>query len=678
MSIEHENLHSADGKPNTDSHEKENETPQPVLPKEEITAKEEPAPADFDHEADKDQKSESKETPDSHDLHEEESKKIPTKDYDSLSISQLVGEANLLLNNHPVDKLKQAFHLIKEAFNKQFHELEENAKTKFKEQGGSEIDFRFSNKDKTDFDKIYREFRNRLHDFYKSMERQQEVSLKEREEIINELHALYTEPAHDNKEIFSKFRELKTRWHNAGRIAKAKADNIFKTYYFHLDNFYKFLDLNQDLRKMDYEHNLEIRKSIIARAEKLLNEENIQKALNELQYLHRMWKEEAVPVAEEFRETTWEKFKELTNKIHHRKEELNEQLLQQQQENLAIKHDIIEQIKSVLNDISSSKSHNAWQKSIKKVNALREKFLSVGRVPRADNQPTWDKFKEATRNFNHQKNIFYKALKSEQMKNLELKRKLIDIANEHKNSENWSESVKVVKKIQSEWKKIGHVPRKHSEKIWQEFSAANNLFFDRFKNRNNKKLEAQKDNLIQKQALLEEIEKAEKPTEKEDLLQWLNEQSIKWSSIGFVPNGKQSINKDFTKLTEKILKEAGLDAHAIEEAKWDSQLKQVKTQLDANLLRSLKIDVRKQMDETQKELTQLQNNLAFFSNADDSNPLFKNAINNIEKQVSKLDRLKAKFEDLRHINLAMLEKHQEEEKEKEEKETPPEKEKEEE
>ena len=75
---------------------------------------------------------------------------------------------------------------------------------------------------------------------------------------------------------------------------------------------------------MDYAHNLEVRHSIIKRAEELVKEDNVQKALNELQYLHRLWKEEAVPVAEEHREPTWQVFKELTNKIHDRKSEISE------------------------------------------------------------------------------------------------------------------------------------------------------------------------------------------------------------------------------------------------------------------------------------------------------------------------------------------------------------------
>lgn len=604
---------------------------------------------DFDDTADHDQAHNDEETSEE----EDENETVPIKDYEEMSLADLVKEAKNLISNFSPLLLREAFGGLRDAFRKKASEIEATAKEKFLEEGGNVIDFRHENPHGTSFFDIYAEFRSKVDAHYKAQEAQQEKNLKEREAIINELKALYTEPSENNAQIFKKFRDLKTRWHNAGRIPKAQAANLFKTYYFHLDNFNEFLDLNQELRKMDYEHNLEVRHSIIDRAKALLKEDNVQKALNELQYLHRMWKEEGVPVAEEMREPTWLEFKELTNKIHDRKTELNEQLQKKQLDNLAKKNEVIRKIGSLIEG-DLPKSHNAWQKKIKEMKALRDEFFALGRVPREHNQPTWEAFKEASKVFNHEKNSFYKNMKSEQMDNLEKKRKLVEIANQHKDSTDWNNSVQVVKRIQSEWKKIGHVPRKFSDKIWKEFSAANNHFFDRYKNRNNERLEKQQENLDKKLALLEEMKSAEKPNDKNDLLVWINEYSVKWSTIGYVPNGKQDINKEFTSLSEKILEAAGLDKNAIDKAQWDSQLDRIKTTLDEEALRNLKYDTRKQIDDVQKDVTHLQTNLAFFSNADENNPLFKNAIQNIENKVNELKALESKYDDLKHINLEAI------------------------
>lgn len=610
---------------------------------------------DFDESADHDQGAN-----DVDETSEEEEEKVPIKDYEEMSLADMVKEAKTLISSFSPFILRDAFTNLRDAFRKTSEEIESSAKEKFLEEGGNIIDFRHENQFGTQFFDIYAEYKSKIDAHFKAQEAQQEANLKERENIINELKALYTEPSENNSQIFKKFRDLKTRWHNAGRVPKAQAGNIFKTYYFHLDNFNEFLDLNQELRKMDYEHNLSIRHSIIERAQALLEEENVQKALNELQYLHRMWKEEAVPVAEEHREPTWLRFKDLTNKIHDRKTELNEQLQKKQLENLEKKREIIHKISNLIEE-DLPKSHNAWQKKIKEMKSLRDEFFAIGRVPRENNQPTWDEFKAASKTFNHEKNAFYKNMKAEQMENLEKKRKLIEIANQHKDSSDWNESVQVVKKIQSDWKKIGHVPRKFSDKIWKEFSQANNHFFDRYKNRNNEKLEKQQDNLDQKVAILEEMKNADKPTEKNELLKWINEYSVKWSTIGFVPNGKQDINKEFNSLTEKFLMDAGLDKNAVEQAQWENELDRVKSNLDENALRNLRYDIRKRIDEVQKEVTHLQTNLAFFSNADENNPLFKNAIQNIENKVNELKGFESKYDDLKHINLEAIAANQESE-----------------
>src|SRR5690606_19787771 len=109
-------------------------------------------------------------------------------------------------------------------------------------------------------------------------------------------------------------------------------------------------------------------------------------------------------------------------------------------------------------DYSQNKLHSHWQKSIKAVNTLREKFFSIGRVPQENNQEVWDKFKSVTRNFNKQKNEFYKNIKKEQHENLLKKRALIDKARELKDSNDFervtpmrSEERRVGKECRSRW-----------------------------------------------------------------------------------------------------------------------------------------------------------------------------------------------------------------------------------
>ena len=135
------------------------------------------------------------------------------------------------------------------------------------------------------------------------------------------------------------------------------------------------------------------RRHIIARAKELENEPSIQKVLNELQYLHKLWKEEAEPVAEEFRDSTWEEFKEISNQLHSRKEELSKQIEEIQRQNLELKMKIITQIQELV-DAGDRGGHTFWQNAILRVEEMRSEFLKLGSVPRKLSTKNWNELRE--------------------------------------------------------------------------------------------------------------------------------------------------------------------------------------------------------------------------------------------------------------------------------------------
>ncbi|MDX9704929.1 MAG: DUF349 domain-containing protein [Weeksellaceae bacterium] len=580
---------------------------------------------------------------------EEEEDEIPFKNYDELSLSVLVGEAKNMLKNHPARLLREHFNQIREVIKEKLQEEEQEKREAFLSEGGEVADFHFDQPIRREFNAIYNDYRKQLEAYYKEQEKKQQENLTERLQIIEELKALYQDINEDNSNIFVKFRNLKTRWHNAGNIPRAQAGNVFKTYFHHLDNFYEYLDLNKELREMDYSHNLQMRESIIKRAEELVQEDNVQKALNELQYLHRLWKEEAVPVAEELREPTWQKFKELTNKIHDRKTEISERQKKEQTENLHKKQEIITEIQNLYQN-SAKKSHGEWQSGIRKLNALREKFIAIGRVPREANQKTWNEFKAATREFNHNKNEFYKTLKAEQQANLDKKMELLNIAKEHAQSSDWANSVQVIKRIQSDWKKIGHVPRKFSDSIWKEFKVACNQFFDNYKERGNKASAEFEANLAKKQAVLDELKNFKVSEDMKANMDAINELNVRWGTLGKVPASKMNINTEFSKEIGKLIKSFGLTDNEVQDFKMASLVEQIKSGQDDRLLDDEIRKTRKTIEELEKEINQLETNIGFFSNADADNPLLKDVFKQIEEKRRRLTESEIRLRKLHRID----------------------------
>lgn len=574
---------------------------------------------------------------------------IPLKNYDGLSLNELIKEAKSLLQNHPVKQLRDHVVAIRDAVKRMLEEDEAAQKEAFLESGGEAADFYYENPLRREFNLVYNEYRKKLDNFYKEQEEVQKKNLAERLKIIDELKSLYLETSENSSNIFSQFRNLKTRWHNAGPVPKAQAGNVFRTYFHHLDNFYEYLNLNKELREMDYAHNLEVRESIIKRAEELVKEENVQKALNELQYLHRLWKEEAVPVAEELREPTWQRFKALTHKIHERKAELSEKIKREHEENLKKKQEIVAQIKELAQN-AEKKSHGEWQSSIKKLNSLRDTFLTIGRVPKEFNNQMWDAFKSATKEFNHVKNEFYKNLKSEQQRNLEKKQELLQIAKKHAESSDWNNSVQVIKRIQADWKKIGHVPRKYSDAIWKEFKDACNLFFERYKERNNQANQVFEDNYLKKETLLKELDSFQISGDPQADLNAINDFNVKWNSIGKVPSNKLQINNEFNKKVSEIVKSLGLSQNEIQDFKMASLIEQIKSNQDLRLLDDEIRKTRKSIDEVEKEINQLETNVGFFGNANPDNPLLRDVYKQIEEKRSKLTELEIRLRKLHQID----------------------------
>lgn len=574
---------------------------------------------------------------------------ISFKDYETFSFDVLINEAKNLLSKYDVQEIREHFNQIRDAFKAKLEEDEAAKKEAFLSEGGDELDFKYETSFRAKFNAVYNDFKNQLAVFHKENEKKESDNLKERLEIIDELKALYQEPSDSSAAMFKKFRELKTRWHNAGRIPSKNAENVFKNFFFHLDNFYTYLDMNKELQTLDYAHNLEVRQSIIKRAEELIGEQNVQKALNELQYLHRLWKEEAVPVQEDLREPTWQKFKELTNKIHDRKGELNEKIKQEQKDNLEKKNQIITRIKEI-SEQATTKSHGDWQKAISEINSLRENFITIGRVPKDKNSATWEAFKEVTRQFNHIKNDFYKNLKSEQQLNLEKKLALLEIAKQHTDSTDWNASVQVIKKIQNDWKKIGHVPRKNSDKIWKEFKDTCNQFFDRYKKRHEQANQKMEQNLEKKQAFLDDFKNQTISENKEEALKQLEEIQHNWTSLGKVPSEKTSINQEFTDVYHKKLDALNLSKNELNDYKLKSFVNKVKSGNNGNLLDDEIRKTRKIIEDLEKEINQLDNNVHFFSNANENNPLLKDVYKQIDDKRKKLIEAEIKLKTLFNID----------------------------
>ena len=549
---------------------------------------------------------------------------------DTLSVKELLSEMESIVNKPDAGAHAKKFNQLKDKAHHLIQDEIADKKHDFVEEGNDMENFSYEHPEQSKYSALVSIFKEKLDAFNKNQEKEHQENLEKRNQIIEKLKNLYinTEP---NTNLFRAIREIKEEWANAGAVAKSEFKNLNHNYFHHLNQFYQMLDLNKEYREQEYAHNLEKRKSIIARAEELINEASVQKALNELQYLHRLWKEEAEPVAEEFRDSTWEVFKEISNKIHERKSELLAQIEVEQQKALEKKNEIIAKLK----DFASSKeaiTHNYWQQAIKQVEQLRSEFLKLGNVPKKLSNQNWTEFKTALRAFNTKKNDFYKNLKNSQHVNLEEKQKLISIAQDNMHSEDWDTAVPLFKKLQEDWKNIGHVPKNQANKVWNDFRDACNTFFNNFREKNASTTDDWKQNYHQKKALLEELKQI---NDEEGSIEKIEQIKSSWDSIGKVPRNKMSINNEFNKVLKEKLKLNKINVFDLKE----------ENLTEAQLTDKAR-KIKSQIADLEAEVVKLENNINFFNNPSRENPLLKDTYDKIDEKKALIESLKQSLHKL--------------------------------
>ncbi|MDB4270401.1 DUF349 domain-containing protein, partial [Flavobacteriaceae bacterium] len=395
-----------------------------------------------------------------------------------LSIDALVDLLSNVTTRDDWFKNHKQIQSINSVFEEKFQADLEINKQSFIKEGGNEIDFYFKPEYKKKFDQIGYDYREKRRNHYKSQEATQKVNLEKKKAIIEEIKNLINIEQNINT-IYNSFRALQESWYNTGPIPRADNQNIWETYKHHVERFYDFLHLNRELRDLDFKHNYEEKLKIIEQAEALQQVPDIVRASRDLNTLHQLWKNDLGPVAKEHSEDLWNRFQEASRVIQSKRQTYQKDMVGAMKENLEKKETLLKEMKSLTE--SPLDTHKEWQNAINKYNKLREDFKTIGYVPAKESKATWQEFRDIGREFMRLKNVFYKEQKKEYNQNIDGKKALIEKSKAIVESETWESRVQEMKDLQKEWRGVGFVPRKLDNKLWDEFSEVQKIFFDRLK-----------------------------------------------------------------------------------------------------------------------------------------------------------------------------------------------------
>jgi len=565
--------------------------------------------------------------------------------YSSFSMTELVSELERLT------KLDNWFHQgkniqeLSQQFESKFKNEIKAKKDEFIKEGGNEIDFYFKPDYKIEFDRVLRNHKKEKRSFFQEREQTQKLNLEKKLEIIENLKDLINVDENINV-IYKKFRNLQENWHKTGPVPRPQSNNIWQTFKHHTEIFYDFLHLNRELRDLDFKHNYEEKIKIIEQAEKLSEISDVLKASRDLNILHRLWKNDLGPVAKEHREELWKRFQKASHIIHNRRQEFDKEYDILLENNLNKKNELIKKMEDIKN--SFPKNHTEWRNSMDNLNKIREEFKSIGQVSKKYSKLTWSRFREISREINRKKNQFYKSQKIVHRKNIELKKALINEVKDILEKDDWNEYINQMKNIQKDWRAVGFIPRKLSDQLWDEFRSNCDLYFDRIKTGYQKTSEEELKIQKKKEVFIDRIKKLKIPNELEDFKIFSEGQWEEFINLGILKgNLNKNLLENFNKEFNSIIDKSSMDLKFKKGAKSHIHFFLIKDD-EKELSREIK-SVKKKMDEIKSEVLQLENNMDYFSNSSNENPILLEVSSKLKELKSTEQYLKEKLVPLRKM-----------------------------
>ena len=381
------------------------------------------------------------------------------------------------------------------------------------------------------FKELYARYKGRRAVYFQNLEKEKQLNLDKKLEVIEELKNLL-ETTEDLNRTFPEFRALQNRWREIGPVPQARIKDVYETYQHYVEKFYDYVKINNELRDLDFKKNLEAKTLLCERAEALEKSPNVVEAFAQLQKLHEEWKEFG-PVAKEFREEIWDRFRAATSRINKMHQAYFENLKVQQKENLVAKTALCEKAESLADkDIKDS---NGWNAVTKEFEDIQKEWRKIGFASKKDNQKIYDRFRAACDKFYNRKREFYADFKEQMNTNMEKKIALCEQAEAVMDSTDWKKTSDYLISLQKQWKEVGPVSRKKSDQVWARFRAACDHFFDN-KEKNFGGVDPQYvDNLKAKQAVVEEVNAYVATGDAREDDKAARAFAERWNAVGFVP-----------------------------------------------------------------------------------------------------------------------------------------------
>jgi hypothetical protein len=279
--------------------------------------------------------------------------------------------------------------------------------------------------------------------------------------------------------------------------------------------------------------NLEKKKTLLKELQDIIEEKKWSHT-KEVGRIKNRW-EQHKPIPADEAEKLDSKFESLLATFDEHKVDRLVKKKQQEEDNLTGKLVILEKMEAFVTGLNESSD---WKEQEDKFNDLTKQFRKIGRVPAEKNREIWDRYHKAQDTFHSMRFKYDGKYRDQIEKFLSKKKKLIDEAEALLDADDLADAARRVNKLHRRWKKVGNLPQKDENELWDRFKAATDEFNQK-KSDNIEVLRKQEDENYQ--VKLDIIEQANKIKDSEDweethkALQGLMD---KWKAVGPVPKKK--------------------------------------------------------------------------------------------------------------------------------------------
>ncbi|MCK4840077.1 MAG: DUF349 domain-containing protein [Desulfobulbaceae bacterium] len=346
-------------------------------------------------------------------------------------------------------------------------------------------------------------------------------NLARQREICAELESLAT--TEKNSRAEQQLQTLQEAWRQLPTLNDAEGKDLAQRFQNAVADFTDKRQIFQHEQDWQLWANLGLKEKLTARIAALDQQEDLETVVKVIKESQAEWKTVG-PVPARKAQKLWDKFHSGCNRNFQRAEPYLVELRNRQAEAMVRRREIC------LLAAELAKS-TAWQKTAAALKDLQGEWQALLPGSRREERQLYQQFREACNQFFERRQENYQSKASERQQHLLDKEKLCEEA-ERLAAEPQADYARKFRDLQSQWQKIGHVPRDQQEAIWQRFRAACDSYFNWIS-------EQQQQNLKRKEELCEKVETllAETTEEgaKQEIAAKLTEMQQQWQEIGPVP-----------------------------------------------------------------------------------------------------------------------------------------------